>query len=69
MGADSFCLKDMAGMLSPYDAYDIIKALKQTVKIPVELHTHYTSGKASMSYLKAIEAGVGMVDTCLRPSA
>ena len=65
MGADSFCLKDMAGMVSPYDAYEIIKALKETIKIPVEFHTHYTSGQGSMSYLKAIEAGVDVVDTCL----
>jgi len=46
MGADSICIKDMAGLLSPYDAYDLVKALKQAVKIPVELHTHYTSGMA-----------------------
>ena len=69
MGADSFCLKDMAGMVSPNDAYEIIKALKETIKIPVEFHTHYTSGQGSMSYLKAIEAGVDMVDTCLSPFA
>ena len=69
MGADSFCLKDMAGMVSPYDAYEIIKALKETIKIPVEFHTHYTSGQGSMSYLKAIEAGVDVVDTCLSPFA
>ncbi len=69
MGADSFCLKDMAGMVSPYDAYEIIKALKETIKIPVEFHTHYTSGQGSMSYLKAIEAGVDVLDTCLSPFA
>ena len=69
MGAESFCLKDMAGMVSPNDAYEIIKALKETIKIPVEFHTHYTSGQGSMSYLKAIEAGVDMVDTCLSPFA
>ncbi len=69
MGADSFCLKDMAGMVSPNDAFTIIKALKETVKIPVEFHTHYTSGQGSMSYLKAIEAGVDVVDTCLSPFA
>ena len=69
MGADSFCLKDMAGMCSPNDAYAIIKALKETVKIPVEFHTHYTSGQGSMSYLKAIEAGVDVLDTCLSPFA
>jgi pyruvate carboxylase subunit B len=69
MGADSFCLKDMAGMCSPNDAYAIIKAVKETIKIPVEFHTHYTSGQGSMSYLKAIEAGVDVVDTCLSPFA
>ena len=69
MGADSVCLKDMAGMCSPEDAYDIIKAVKETVKIPVEFHTHYTSGQGSMSYLKAIEAGVDILDTCLSPFA
>ena len=65
MGADSFVLKDMAGMASPNDAYDIIKAIKGAIKIPVEFHTHYTSGQGSMSYLKAIEAGVDVLDTCL----
>jgi pyruvate carboxylase subunit B len=69
MGADSFCLKDMAGMCSPNDAYAIIKAVKETIKIPVEFHTHYTSGQGSMSYLKAIEAGVDVLDTCLSPFA
>jgi pyruvate carboxylase subunit B len=69
MGADSFVLKDMAGMVSPNDAYEIIKAIKSTIKIPVEFHTHYTSGSGSMSYLKAIEAGVDVVDTCLCPFA
>ena len=69
MGADSFVLKDMAGMCSPNDAYAIIKAVKETIKIPVEFHTHYTSGSGSMSYLKAIEAGVDVLDTCLCPFA
>ncbi|RJR35598.1 MAG: carboxylase [Deltaproteobacteria bacterium] len=69
MGADSFVLKDMAGMVSPNDAYEIIKALKENIKIPVEFHTHYTSGQGSMSYLKAIEAGVDVLDTCLSPFA
>jgi pyruvate carboxylase subunit B len=69
LGADSFVVKDMAGMVSPNDAYAIIKALKETIKIPVELHTHYTSGQGSMSYLKAIEAGVDVLDTCLSPFA
>jgi len=69
MGADSLCIKDMAGLLSPYDAYELISALKAALKIPVELHTHYTSGMASMSCLKAIEAGVDIIDTALAPFA
>jgi len=69
MGADSLCIKDMAGLISPYDAYDLIKALKATLKIPVQLHTHYTSGAGSMAYLKACEAGVDVVDTALAPFA
>ncbi len=66
-GADSICIKDMAGLLLPYKAYDLIKALKENVKIPVQLHTHYTSGVASMSYIKAIEAGVDAVDCAISP--
>ena len=69
MGADSFCIKDMAGIISPYDAYELISALKQIIKIPIHLHTHYTSGMASMSLLKAIEAGVDGIDTCAAPFA
>lgn len=69
MGADSLCIKDMAGLLAPYDAYELIKALKGTVKIPIQLHTHYTSGMGSMTYLKASEAGVDVVDTALAPFA
>ena len=69
MGADSVVLKDMAGMCSPNDAYAIIKGMKEAIKIPVEFHTHYTSGSGSMSYLKAIEAGVDVLDTCLSPFA
>jgi pyruvate/oxaloacetate carboxyltransferase/biotin carboxyl carrier protein len=69
MGADSVVLKDMAGMCSPNDAYAIIKGMKETIKIPVQFHTHYTSGSGSMSYLKAIEAGVDVLDTCLSPFA
>lgn len=67
MGADSICIKDMAGLLVPYTAAELVKALKQKVKIPIELHTHYTSGVASMTYLKAIEAGCDIVDTALSP--
>ncbi len=69
MGADSLCIKDMAGLISPDDAYDLIKALKQALKIPVNLHSHFTSGMAYMSYLKAIEAGVDFIDTCIAPFA
>jgi len=69
MGADSLCIKDMAGLLAPYDAYELVGALKGAVKIPIQLHTHYTSGMASMTYLKAIEAGVDVVDTALAPFA
>jgi len=69
MGADSLCIKDMAGLLAPDDAYELIKALKQVLKIPVQLHTHYTSGMASMSCLRAIEAGVDIIDTALAPFA
>ena len=69
MGADSLCIKDMAGLLAPYDVYELIKKLKKTVKIPIQLHTHYTSGMASMAYLKAVEAGVDVLDTALAPFA
>ena len=69
MGADSICIKDMAGLLLPYDAFNLVKALKETVKVPIELHTHYTSGVGSMTYLKAIEAGCDIVDTALSPLA
>ena len=69
MGADTVCIKDMAGLLSPYDAFDLFTALKKEIKVPLHLHTHYTSGMASMSCLKAIEAGVDIIDTCLAPFA
>ena len=69
MGADSICLKDMAGLMSPYDAYTLVTSLKEVLDIPLQLHTHYTSGMASMTVLKAIEAGVDIVDTCLAPLA
>ncbi len=68
-GADSICLKDMAALLTPYETYDLIKALKQAVKIPIQLHTHYTSGLASMCELKAVEAGVDLLDTAMSPLA
>ncbi len=69
MGVDSICIKDMAGLLVPYKAYDLVKALKENVKVPLELHTHYTSGVGSMTYLKAIEAGIDIVDTAMSPLA
>jgi oxaloacetate decarboxylase alpha subunit/pyruvate carboxylase subunit B len=69
MGADSICIKDMAGLIAPYDAYAIVKALKETVKPPIHLHSHFTSGMSSMSHLKAIEAGVDIIDTCMSPYA
>lgn len=69
MGADSLCIKDMAGIISPYDAYELITALKRELSIPVHLHTHYTSGMACMSLLKAIEAGVDGVDVAIAPFA
>ncbi len=69
MGADSICIKDMAGLLKPYEAYDLVKELKASVKIPIQLHTHYTSGLASMTLMKAVEAGVDIVDTAISPLA
>ena len=69
MGANSICVKDMAGLLCPYQATELVTALKETVKIPIDLHTHYTSGVASMTYLKAVEAGVDVIDTAISPFA
>ncbi len=69
MGADSICIKDMSGILTPYAAYDLVKALKETVAVPIQLHSHYTSGLAAMTYLKAVEAGVDIVDTAISPFA
>lgn len=69
MGASSLCIKDMAGILSPYDAFTLVSALKEAVRLPLHLHTHHTSGMASMACLKAIEAGVDGIDTCLAPFA
>ena len=69
MGASSICIKDMAGLLKPYAAYELVGELKKAVKIPIDLHTHYTSGLASMTYLKAIEAGVDIVDCAISPMA
>ena len=69
MGADSICIKDMAGLLVPYKATELVQALKETVKIPIDLHSHYTSGVASMTYMKAVEAGVDVIDTAISPFA
>ncbi|MFZ7101896.1 MAG: sodium-extruding oxaloacetate decarboxylase subunit alpha [Peptococcaceae bacterium] len=63
LGADSLCIKDMAGILTPYAAYDLVKALKKELNLPIQMHTHYTSGMGAMMYLKAIEAGADVVDT------
>mgnify|MGYP000081422392 CR=1 FL=1 len=65
MGADSICIKDMAGLLKPYTCYELVSELKKTVKIPVDIHSHYTAGLASMSILKGIEAGADIVDTAM----
>ena len=69
MGADSICIKDMAGLLLPYATEELVKALKANVKIPIELHTHYTSGMASMALMKAVEAGCDIIDTACTPFA
>ena len=69
MGADSICIKDMSGLLKPYDAYQLVKALKASVSVPIQLHTHATAGLASMTILKAVEAGVDIVDTAISPFA
>ena len=67
MGADSICI--MAGLLVPYKAAELIKAMKENTKLPIQLHTHYTSGVASMTYLKAVEAGVDVIDCAISPFA
>ncbi len=69
MGANSLCIKDMAGLLVPYEAERLVKALKGAVSIPIELHTHYTSGVASMTLLKAVESGCDIIDTAMSPLA
>ena len=67
MGANSICIKDMAGLLTPYTCYELVKELKNTLSIPVDIHSHYTAGLASMSLLKGIEAGADIVDTAMSP--
>ena len=69
MGVHSICIKDMSGLLKPYVAEDLVKKLKAAVSVPIELHTHYTSGFGSMTYLKAVEAGVDILDCALSPLA
>ena len=69
MGAHSICIKDMAGLLTPYTCYDLVKKLKETVNIPIDIHSHYTAGLASMSILKGIEAGADIIDTAMSPLA
>ena len=69
LGCDSVCIKDMAGLLAPYVTYDLVKALKAELSVPVDVHTHYTSGMGSMSYLKAVEAGADIIDCALSPFA
>ncbi len=65
----SICVKDMAGLLVPYQATELVTALKEAVSIPIEMHTHYTSGVASMTYLKSVEAGADIIDTAISPFA
>ena len=65
MGSDIICIKDMAGLLTPYAAYDLVKSLKERIKLPIHIHSHDSSGLASMSYLKAIEAGADIIDTAI----
>ncbi len=69
MGANSICIKDMAGLLVPYEAERLVKALKEGTSLPIQLHTHYTSGVAAMTYLKAVEAGCDVIDTAMSPMA
>ncbi len=69
LGADTICIKDMAGLIAPYDAYNLVKALKEQTDIPIHLHTHFTSGMGDLTLFKAIEAGVDIIDTCMAPYA
>lgn len=69
MGADSLCIKDMAGLLLPYDATKLVKTLKEEISLPIQLHTHYTSGVAAMTYLKGVEAGADIIDCAISPLA
>ena len=69
MGADSLCIKDMAGLLTPYAAQELVEALKSSTQLPIDLHTHYTSGVASMTYMKAVESGCDIIDCAISPLA
>lgn len=69
LGIDSLCIKDMAGLLTPYNAFDLVTKLKEEISVPIQIHSHYTSGMASMTYLKAIEAGADVIDTAMSPFA
>ena len=69
MGADSICIKDMAGLLSPAAASSLVKAIRKKVDLPIQIHSHYTSGMASMTYLAALEAGANVVDCAISPFA
>ncbi|KYH31271.1 oxaloacetate decarboxylase subunit alpha [Neomoorella mulderi] len=69
LGADSLCIKDMAGLLTPADAYRLVQKIKAEVNLPLQLHCHYTSGMAAMTYLKAVEAGADVLDTAMSPLA
>ena len=67
MGVSSICIKDMAGIMGPKEAYDLVSAIKDAVNLPIDLHTHSTTGLAFMTYLKAVEAGVDIIDTAISP--
>ena len=67
MGASTICIKDMAGIMGPKEAYDLVSAIKDAVDLPIDLHTHSTTGLAFMTYLKAVEAGVDIIDTAISP--
>ena len=69
LGADSICLKDMAGLMLPYPAYELVSELKKTVEIPIDLHSHFTAGLATTTYVKAVEAGCDIIDTAISPFA
>lgn len=69
MGADSICIKDMSGILVPYEAFDLVSELKKNIQVPIQIHSHFTTGMANATYLKAVEAGADVIDTALSPFA